>query len=93
MDIWGIQPNSQGKKQRKYRIFGGSNPPPKVEGDDCLGELQEVLIQTGADAEIRKDSNILVHQFGQISTFDLTKIEWNGYLLPVELDLVLPSPT
>ena len=51
-DIWGIQPTSQGKKQSEYWIFGGSNPPPKVEGDDCLGELQEVLIQTGADAEI-----------------------------------------
>ena len=73
--------------------FGGSNPPPKVKGDDCLGELQEVLIQTGADAEIRKDPYILVCQFGQISTFDLTKIEWNGYLLPVELGPVLPSPT
>ena len=72
--------------------FGGSNPPPKEEGGDCLGELQEVLIQTGADAEIRKDSNILVRQFGQISTFDLTKIEWNCHLLPVELDHVLPSP-
>ena len=47
----------QGKKQKKYGIFGGSNPPPKVEGDDCLGELQEVLIQTGADGRNKTRHN------------------------------------